>query len=139
MMRVVIDTDVMVAALLGVGAANAVVAACMEGRLSPLMGAALFAEYEDVLGREKLFSKARLSSTERDEVLDIFLSVCGWTQIYYGWRPNLVDESDNHLIELAVAGGAEAIVTRNVRDLSRAELRFPGLAVLTPIQCLRRM
>ena len=50
-----------------------------------------------------------------------------------------MDESDNHLIELAVAGGAEAIVARNVLDLSRAELHFPGLAVLTPVQCLRRM
>ena len=138
-MRVVIDTDVMVAVLLGVGAANAVVAACMERRLSPLMGAALFAEYEDVLGREKLFARARLSRVEREDVFDIFLSVCSWTEIYYGWRPNLADESDNHLIELAVAGGAEAIVTRNVRDLSRAELRFPGLAVLTPVQCLRRI
>ena len=138
-MHVVIDTDVFVAALLGVGAANMVVAACIDGRLSPLMGAALFAEYEDVLGRERLFSKARLSQKEREEVLDIFLGVCSWTQIYYGWRPNLTDESDNHLIELAVAGGAEAIVTRNVRDLSRTQLHFPGLAVLTPMQCLRRI
>lgn len=138
-MRVVIDTDVFVAALLGVGAANAVVAACLDGRLFPLMGAALFAEYEDVLGRQKLFSKARLSRTERDEVFDIFLGVCSWIQIYYGWRPNLSDESDNHLVELAVAGGADAIVTRNVRDLIRAELRFPGLAVITPVQCLRSL
>ncbi len=138
-MQVVIDTDVFVAALLGTGAANAVVAACLDGRLHPLMGAALFAEYEDVVGREKLFSAARLSRQERDAVFDIFISVCSWTQIYYGWRPNLADESDNHLIELAVAGGADAIVTRNVRDLQKAELRFPGLTVMTPMQCLSQL
>ncbi len=76
---------------------------------------------------------------EREEVFDIFMGVCDWTHIYYGWRPNLADESDNHLIELAVAGGVEAIVTRNVRDLLRAELHFPALAVITPVQCLRRI
>ena len=138
-MRVVIDTDVFVAAVLGMGAANAVIAACLEGRLSPLMGAALFAEYEDVLARDRLFGKAHLSREERNELLDIFFAHCHWTQIYYGWRPNLADEGDNHLIELAVAGGADAIVTRNIRDLVRAELRFPALAIITPAQCLRRL
>lgn len=48
------------------------------------------------------------------------------------WRPNLPDEADNHVVELAVAGGAEAIVTHNTRDFARTELRFPGLRVVTP-------
>ena len=42
------------------------------------------------------------------------------------------DEADNHVVELAVAGGATAIVTRNVRDFARMELRFARLAVLDP-------
>ncbi len=42
------------------------------------------------------------------------------------------DESDNHIVELAVAGGAEAIVTHNRRDFERAELSFPGLQIVTP-------
>ncbi|MFN7664382.1 MAG: PIN domain-containing protein, partial [Inhella sp.] len=45
---------------------------------------------------------------------------------------NLPDEADNHLIELAVAGQASVIVSRNLRDLTRGELRFPGLQVLVP-------
>jgi predicted nucleic acid-binding protein len=48
------------------------------------------------------------------------------------WRPNLRDEGDNHLIELALAGSAMAIVTRNVRDVAQGELKFPALHVLTP-------
>lgn len=63
---------------------------------------------------------------------------CRWTRLYYLWRPNLRDESDNHVVELAVAGGAQAIVTRNKRDFRAAELRFENLAVLTPAECLRR-
>lgn len=46
------------------------------------------------------------------------------------------DEADNHLVELALAGGAAGIVTHNVRDLGRGELVFDQLRVLTPAQCL---
>ena len=56
--------------------------------------------------------------------------------VYYGWRPNLPDEGDNHLIELALAGGAQAIVTHNLRDLRGGELQLGTLRVMTPAQCL---
>jgi predicted nucleic acid-binding protein len=39
---------------------------------------------------------------------------------------------DESRLELAVAGGAEAIVTHNRRDFERAELSFPGLQIVTP-------
>lgn len=70
-------------------------------------------------------------------MLDIFLAACRWTRIYFGWRPNLRDEGDNHLVELAVAGGAACIVSRNVRDLTTMELKFPALAVRTPENFLK--
>jgi predicted nucleic acid-binding protein len=49
-MRVVIDTNVFVGACMGVGASNAVVRACMEHRLVPLMGVAMLTEFEATLG-----------------------------------------------------------------------------------------
>lgn len=100
------------------------------------MGAALFAEYEDVFGRSALLETSPLTRLEREEVFDIFLAVCKWVHVYFAWRPNLRDEGDNHLIELAIAGGAEAIVTKNKRDLLSGDLRFPHLAVLTPSEFL---
>jgi len=135
----VIDTNVFVGACLGGGASNEVIARCLRGEIVPLMGTALLAEYEDVLGRDVLFERSRLGSAERDELLDIFLARCRWTRIYYGWRPNVPDEGDNHLVELAVAGGAQAIVTRNLRDLERMDLRFPALKLMTPEDLLREV
>ena len=131
-MIIIVDTNIFVGACMGVGACNTVIATCLQGRHTPLMGTALLAEYEDVLGRDALFVGCRLTRPERDELLDIFLSVCQWTRIYYGWRPNLPDEADNHLVELAVAGAARAIVTRNLCDVARMELKFPSLSVISP-------
>ncbi len=130
----VVDTNVVVSALLGrkEGASRKVLRACLEQRILPLMGESLFNEYEDVLSRDALFSSCPLSRVERDRLLDTFFSVCQWVMIYYTWRPNLRDEADNHLIELAVAGNAESIVTKNIKDFQGSQLHFPQLRILSP-------
>ena len=138
-MRVVIDTNVFVGACLGTGAANQAVAACLRGQCKPLMGAALFTEYEAVMGRSELFAQCRLNPQERSDLLDIFLAACEWTRVYYIWRPNLPDEADNHLIELAVAGGADLVVTRNLRDVQGGELQFPSLRIISPETFLKEI
>lgn len=111
---------------------------CLEGRCRPLIGEKLFREYEDVFGRDTLFIRSPLSSNERNELLDAFLSVCDWTPVFFLWRPNLPDEGDNHLIELAVAGAATSLITHNVRDFRRADLRFPQIRIETPGEYLSR-
>lgn len=65
------------------------------------------------------------------------MSVCEWVQVYYLWRPNLRDEGDNHVLELAVAGAASMIVTNNVSDFLDSNLRFPEIRILKPAQVLK--
>lgn len=137
MVTVVLDTNILIAALLrGGGSARAVLRACLQGHYQPVLGPALLSEYEDVLGRSELFAGSALSVKERDDVFDGLMHRSRWVEVFYAWRPNLPDEADNHLIELAVAAQADAIVTRNLRDVARGELKFPMLRVLTPEQCL---
>ena len=137
MPTIVLDTNVLVAALLrGGGSARAVLRACLQGQYRPVLGPALLAEYDDVLGRTALFADSVLTDREREQFFDGFLRCCRWVEVFYAWRPNLPDEADSHLIELAMAAQADVIVTRNLRDVSRGELKFPNLRVLTPEQCL---
>ena len=131
--RIVLDTSVFIAALLGPrGPSRETLRRCLNRRYVPLMGTALFLEYESVLSREHLFANCRLNRQQRDTLFDAFVSVCQWQPVYYTWRPNLVDEADNHIVELAVAGQAGVIVTNNTRDFVRAELYFSGLRILPP-------
>ena len=138
-MMIVVDTNVFIGACLGSTASGGVITACLQQRCVPLMGTALLMEYEDVIGRDEIFGRSPLDRTEREELLDIFLSTCQWTRIYFGWRPNLPDEGDNHLIELAVAGGATRIVTHNLRDIQGKGLKFSGLEAVSPDQFLQEM
>lgn len=127
------DTSVFIAAVSSsVGASREVLRRCLVGRHEPLMGQALFAEYESVLARRELFQRSPISREERDELWAAFASRCRWVRVYYLWRPNLRDEADNHVVELAVAGRAGAIVTHNTRDFTRTELQFPGLRIVAP-------
>ena len=131
-MRVVLDTNIIVGAMLrDGGAARAALRLCLQGEVQPLIGVALFAEMEDVLSREHLFRTSKLTQAERQELFAAFLSVTQWVPIYYTWRPNLRDEADNHVVDLAVAGNAEYIVTQNERDFEKMELEFPHLKLAT--------
>lgn len=130
MLPIVVDTNVVVAAVRsGGGAALQVLRGCLRRTYEPLFGPALLAEYE--------YAVASVGPPDGKVLLEALASVGRWVNVYYLWRPNLRDEADNHLVELAVAGGVAAIVTHNVRDLRSGELLFPGLQVLTPAAFLK--
>ena len=136
--RIVVDTNVLVSAVLSPdGAAREVLRQCLAGAAQPLIGNALFLEYEDVLSGEELFAEALIGLEERAALMDAVLGVCQWINISYLWRPNLRDEADNHVVELAVAGNAAWIVTGNARDVAEAELVFDGFRVVTPGEWLK--
>jgi len=59
--------------------------------------------------------------------------------IYFRLRPNLKDESDNMVFECAANFGAEAIITHNVRDFLRPELKGYDIKILKPDEFLQRI
>jgi len=137
---VVIDTNVFVSAFLKAGTApRQILRLCLSEELKPLMGNALLAEFEELLQRDKLFKNGPLSAQEQQDFLIAILSQCHWVSVYFLWRPNLRDEADNHLLELAIAGGATHIITGNTKYFKGTALRFPYIEIVTPSQFLKQV
>lgn len=130
MLRMVVDTNVLVSAMLApAGEPRSVLRLCLNGEVVPLVGNALFSEYETVFARSSLFANCLIDRCERKQLVDAFLACCEWIAISFLWRPNLADEADNHPVELAVAGNADWIVTANICHLRSGEMQFPGLRI----------
>jgi putative PIN family toxin of toxin-antitoxin system len=139
MPRVVFDTDIIVTALRSVtGGSNAVLREAALGRLSPLVTPALFLEYEAVLKRPEQRLAHGLTLRDIDRFLEAFASACQPVEVSFRWRPQLTDANDEMVLEAAVNGRADALVTHNVRDFAKGAARF-GLRVLPPGELLKEL
>lgn len=124
-MNVVIDCNIFISAILSQnGMAKKVLTKALEKKFIPQFGQKLFLEYEDVLSRKEILDSSKITKNEIEQLLDAILSVSRWVDTYYLWRPNLSDESDNHLVELAVASNSKYIITHNKKDFESNELLF---------------
>jgi len=132
-MKIVIDTNVLFTALRSSrGASYKLVSLLPSGRFSITISVPLIIEYEDVLRRGKL--PASISEKDISDFLD-FLCYVGYRQdIFFLWRPFLPDPSDDLVLEVAVAGGCDAIITYNKRHFKNVE-KF-GLRILDPKEFL---
>ena len=137
-MNVVIDTNIWISALISKESFNRdIIRLALEEKIFPQISTTLFWEYEDVMRRDKIKSLYYLDEEEIKELFNAFLSTCSWNEIFYLWRPNLSDEGDNFLIELAVASNSEIIITNNIKDVKFGELNF-DIEVLTSEEFLKR-
>jgi len=138
-MRVVLDTSVLVAGLRSrLGASNRVLVAVAEGRCMPLVTTALFLEYEAVLLRPEQQLATGLNPSDIEGFLAALASAAEPVEVNFLWRPQLRDPADELVLEAAVNGRAEAIVTHNVTDFRVGAKRF-GVATLTPAEFLKEL
>lgn len=136
--KVVVDTNVVVAGLIGgKGPNREILRRCLQGELQPYIGNALYLEYLDLLNRERIQALCKQTSVSLMEFLDGFAQICTPVDAHFLWRPNLKDEADNHIVELAIAAGVSYIITNNESDFAQAELKNLGYEVITPEQLLR--
>jgi putative PIN family toxin of toxin-antitoxin system len=134
--RIIIDTNVLVAGLRSRrGASFQVLSMVGSGRFEHVVSVALLFEYEDALKRPD--SGIKIGRTAVDDILDFVCSTAIHQSIYFLWRPVLRDPGDDFVLEAAVHGQCDTIVTFNLRDFSDAS-RF-GLRVQTPQQFLNSL
>ncbi len=101
------------------------------------MTTALFLEYEDVLNRPEQRLATGMGKEDVEGFLATFASAAEPIDVHFLWRPQLADPADELVLEVAVNGRAQAIVTHNVRHFLPA--RDFGVQVTTPGALLARM
>ncbi|MDQ5770004.1 putative toxin-antitoxin system toxin component, PIN family [Thiothrix subterranea] len=138
-MKLVIDTNVIIAGFRSKhGASFQLLQRILEGSLPFLLSVPLVLEYEDVLKRPDTLAATSLTLDEVDTVLNVLCLRGNEILIHYLWRPQLTDAKDDMVLELAVNGMAEAIVTFNVKDFQPAASHW-NVATITPGECLRNL
>ena len=138
-MRIVADTDVVVAAMRSPGGASAaILRAARQDRVTLLVSVPLAMEYEATCSEPEHRLAAGLSEREVEIFLDAVLAMAEPIKAHFLWRPQLRDPGDEMVLETAVNGQADALVTFNVRDFGSAPERF-GIEVMIPREAIRRI
>lgn len=134
-----LDTNVIVAAMRSPsGASAALLRAARRREITPLANVALALEYEATSRVAEHRLAAGLTMDEVMVFVDAVIAMAEPVESHYLWRPQLRDPADELVLEAAVNGQAEAIVTFNTRDFGIAPRGF-GLALLTPAEAIRRL
>lgn len=132
MLRVVLDTSVVIAGLRSrSGASNALLRQVATRKLTPLATVALFLEYEDVLMRPENRLATGLDAQAVGRFRAAFASAVEPVEVHFLWRPQLRDPADEMVLEAAINGQADALVTHNLSDFEPAATRL-GLQVRAP-------
>lgn len=130
-MKVALDTDVLVAAVRSrLGASRAWLRAILEGEATLLLSPTLALQYEAVLTRAEHLAASGMTAAEMGNLLDALCAVCTPVEISFLWRPMLRDPDDEMVLEVAVNGGADRLLTFNLRDFANA--RRLGIAIERP-------
>src|ERR1700730_15284340 len=137
--RVVVDADVIVAAMRSPsGASAAILRKARQGRVTLLVSVPLALEYEAVWSEAGHRLAAGLDEREVEIFLDAVVAMAEPVETHFLWRPQLRDPGDEMVLEAAVNGRADALVTFNVRDFGTVPARF-GIEVMIPRDAIGRM
>jgi putative PIN family toxin of toxin-antitoxin system len=138
-LRLVLDSSVVVSALRSRrGVSNALLRLVARRIIVPLATPPLFLEYEDVLKRPEQQLAHGLALKDIDEFLAEFAALIEPVDVHFQWRPQGSDPCDEMVIEAAINGGADALVTYNIADFRYAAERFQ-IALWQPADVLRKV
>jgi putative PIN family toxin of toxin-antitoxin system len=132
-MKIVLDTNAIFAGLKSrKGASFLLLSLLPSQKFSIAISVPLIIEYESVLTRGQL--PASMSEKDIGDVIDFLCHIGSKQDIFFLWRPCLPDPLDDLVLEVAVAGDCDAIVTYNKKHFRDAK-RF-GLNVYDPKEFL---
>lgn len=138
-MKVVLDIDVVLAAVLSErGASRQLLLRVVDSALPAVVSVPLMLEYEAVLKRPQHLRASGLTVDDVEIILDQLAASMHPVDLFFLWRPLLRDAEDDMVLQTAVNGGADTIVTFNTGDFGDVPKRF-GFEVSRPGDLLRRL
>ena len=139
MIRLVLDTDVIIAAMRSPsGASAALLSLVMDRQTMMLASVPLFFEYEAKCTDPEYWTAAGLNREEATVFVNSLVGLIKPVRTHFLWRPTLNDPNDEMVLEVAVNGQADAIVTFNLKDYGSIPNTF-NIDVLRPSDALRRV
>jgi uncharacterized protein len=139
-MKYLLDTCIIISALRSKqGASHFLLRKAILRQLPIIMHYKLLAEYHDVLTRADIVSALIYSHEDIEKILIGLVNVAEEVNSHFLWRPNLKDEKDNFLVEIAVTSQPCTIITHNVKDFLQGELLFPAISVKQPQEVIREI
>ena len=121
-MRVVLDTDVVVAGLRSSrGASRQWLGAVLRGEVEVVLSVPLVLQYEAVLLRPATLAAIGGSRERVGRFLDLLCAVGLAVETVFLWRPMLRDPDDEMVLEAAVHGRVDRLLTFNLRDFAGSE------------------
>ena len=109
----------------------------MSDRSKLLCSTALFLEYEAVLSRPSIRQTTGHTLDDVQGVMNAIAAIAEPVDVPLKTRPTLHDADDEMVLEVALNGEADFIVTHNARDFEPA--RALGIDVTTPGEIVRSL
>lgn len=133
-MRLVLDPATMAAAIRSdAGVSRRLLAAGLRRRLTLLASLPLMMEYQAVITRPEHLEASGLTTRQANTLLDAVAAVAEPVRLTFLWRPRLRAPDHDMILEAAVTGQADAIVTF---DLLAAD---DAIEVLAPNEAWQRV
>lgn len=136
-MRIVLDTNVLVSALIGRGPSSRLIEAHDGGLFELVPSAELVAEFDAASNRPDIIERIVFGQRSTQPALAALVSCAALVQPGHVPMDTVRDVKDVIVLACAIGGRADIIVTGNKDLLVLRE--YEGIAIMSPLDCLRTL
>ena len=137
-MRIVIDTNLLVSALITNGVPRQLLEAAKDGMFSLITSEVLLAELLDVMTRDKFAVRLAQASLTPESIVNDLRTLAVVVLPTFVPRVVLTDPDDDHVLVAALAGAADLIASGDKRDLLPLA-SYETIPIMTAKEALQRL
>ena len=133
-MRITVDTNVLISSTFWCGDSDKIIEKVEHKKLELVLSKEIIEEFAKVLGYEEIQQKIKDKNLEMRRTVEKIVSISKIIDTKQEFDVITEDSDDNKILECAVEGNADYIVSQDVHLLKLKE--FNGIKILTPEEFL---